>query len=50
MVNYKKIVKSQNRYLYAKRKLLDNWSKELSKITKETKIEFEIKALEEFLK
>ncbi len=30
--------------------LLGNWNKELSKITKETKIEFEIKSLEEFIK
>lgn len=30
--------------------LLDDWNKELSKITKQTKIEFEIKTLEDFIK
>ena len=29
--------------------LLDNWNKELSKITKDTNIKFEIKSLEEFI-
>lgn len=32
------------------KELLDNWNKELSKITKQTKIEFEIKTLEDFIK
>lgn len=32
------------------KELLDSWNKELAKITKQTKIEFEIKALEDFIK
>ena len=30
--------------------LLNKWNKELSKITKDTNIEFEIRSLEEFIK